>query len=95
MVSRNAVPMLPMQLAKSFAERTHCPVMSYLADAQFLGLEGLWQKLCVGQLPPRCTKQWYFETFCGVSKAEFEAKELDKLDASENIVSRLNGFVKP
>jgi hypothetical protein len=56
-VSRHAVPLLPMQLARSFAERTDCPVMRYLADAQFLGLVGLWQKLCAGLLPPRCTKQ--------------------------------------
>jgi inosine-uridine nucleoside N-ribohydrolase len=40
-VSRHAVPLLPMQLARSFAERTECPVMRYLADAQFFGLCGL------------------------------------------------------
>lgn len=56
-VSRNAVPLLPMQLAKSFADRTSCSLLRYLADAQFLGLEGLWQKLCQGKLPPRCSKQ--------------------------------------
>lgn len=55
--SRFAVPLLPMQLAKSFATRTSCPVMRYLADAQSLGLEGLWVKLCEGRLPARCTKQ--------------------------------------
>lgn len=60
-VSRHAVPLLPMQLANSFALRTECPVMRYLADAQSLGLRGLWSKLCAGQLPARCTKQWYFE----------------------------------
>jgi hypothetical protein len=31
--------------------------MRYLADAQVLGLKGLWQKLCEGELPARCTKQ--------------------------------------
>jgi hypothetical protein len=46
-----------MQLARSFAERTDCPVMRYLADAQFLGLAGLWRKLCAGAMPARCTKQ--------------------------------------
>ena len=55
--SRHAVPMLPMQLARSFAERTSCPVLRYLSAAQFLGLEGLWQRLCAGKLPERCTKQ--------------------------------------
>ncbi|KAJ1621397.1 hypothetical protein T492DRAFT_887047 [Pavlovales sp. CCMP2436] len=52
--SRHAVPMMPMQ---SFATRTNCPVLLYLADAQFLGLEGLWRRLCAGELPARCTKQ--------------------------------------
>jgi hypothetical protein len=94
-VSRHAVPMLPMQLARSFAERTSCPIMRYLADAQFLGLEGLWQKLCAGKLPARCSKQWYFETFCGVSAAEFAAQQLDALGADAPIVPRLNGYVKP
>lgn len=89
--SRHAVPVLPMQLAKSFATRTKCPVMSYLADAQFKGLEGLWSKLCEGKLPERCSKQWYFETFCGVGKAQFEANGCDSFDASIDIVSHLNG----
>ena len=66
--SRNAVPLLPMQLAKSFAERTACPVLRYLADAQFLGLAGLWKKLCQGQLPARCTKQWCGAAYKPVSR---------------------------
>ncbi|KAG8469828.1 hypothetical protein KFE25_006283 [Diacronema lutheri] len=87
--------MLPMQLAKSFAETTDCPVMSYLAGAQSLGLEGLWAKLCAGKLPARCSKQWYFETFCGVDAAEFAAKGHALLDGDANIREHLNGFVKP
>jgi inosine-uridine nucleoside N-ribohydrolase len=55
--SRHAVPVIPMQLARSFAERTDCPVMRYLADAQFLGLCCLWMRLCDDKLPARCTKQ--------------------------------------
>jgi hypothetical protein len=94
-VSRHAVPMLPMQLARSFAERTACPVMRYLAGAQFLGLAGLWQKLCEGKLPARCDKAWYFETFCGVNAVEFAAQHLEQLGAAELIIPRLNGFVKP
>ncbi|KAG8463308.1 hypothetical protein KFE25_004819 [Diacronema lutheri] len=93
--SRNAVPMLPMQLARSFADRTHCPVMRYLAEAQYFGLEGLWRKLCAGKLPARCTKQWFFETFCGVAPADFEARGLDALGADVPISAHLNGFVKP
>ena len=66
-----------------------------MAQAQFLGLEGLWKKLVEGKLPARCTKQWYFETFCGVSAAEFENRGLSGLGAEVDIVSHLNGFVKP
>jgi hypothetical protein len=84
--SRFAVPYIPMQLARSFAERTECPVMRYLADAQFLGLQGLWRKLCAGTMPARCTKQWYFETFCGVDAAAFAREGLDALGPDVDIV---------
>ncbi|KAG8461176.1 hypothetical protein KFE25_002365 [Diacronema lutheri] len=94
-VSRDAVPLLPMQLARSFAVRTKSEVLRYLANAQFLGLAGLWQKLCAGQLPARCDKAWYFATFCGVDAAEFERKALCELDESADVLSCLNGFVKP
>jgi hypothetical protein len=94
-VSRNAVPLLPMQLARSFADRTLCCVLRYLADAQYNGLEGLWQKLCAGQLPSRCDKQWYFETFCGVSAAEFASSGFAQLNGSQPIKEFLTGYVKP
>ena len=94
-VSRFAVPMLPMQLARSFAERTNDAVLRYLADAQFLGLEGLWVKLCEGKLPARCSKQWFFETFCGVDKADFEAQGHAALSATARIRDHLRGYVKP
>ncbi|KAG8465847.1 hypothetical protein KFE25_005417 [Diacronema lutheri] len=94
-VSRNAVPLLPMQLARSFAMRTESEVMRYLANAQFLGLAGLWQKLCAGQLPARCDKAWYFATFCGVDGAHFERRELGEVDEDADILGHLNGFVKP
>mmetsp|Transcript_1839 Transcript_1839/g.4600 ORF Transcript_1839/g.4600 Transcript_1839/m.4600 type:complete len:996 (-) Transcript_1839:291-3278(-) len=93
--SRLAVPLLPMQLARSFAESTNCPVMTYLANAQFLGLKGLWQKLCEGKLPARCNKQWYFETFCGINADHFAAKGYDTFGAEIDIAQYLNGFVKP
>lgn len=89
--SRFAVPLLPMQLARSFAERTNCPVMAYLAAAQSLGLEGLWQKLCLGALPSRCNKQWYFETFCGVDAALFAQSGYEELGMDANIARCLNG----
>ncbi|KAG8470057.1 hypothetical protein KFE25_006512 [Diacronema lutheri] len=94
-VSRNAVPLLPMQLARSFAVRTESEVLRYLANAQFLGLASLWQKLCNGQLPARCDKAWYFATFCGIEGAEFERRALGDLDERADILVYLNGFVKP
>jgi hypothetical protein len=94
-VSRHAVPLLPMQFARSFAERTDCPVMRYLADAQFLGLAGLWQKLCAGKLPPRCTKQWFFETFCGEDESQYESRGRAALDQRVDITAYLTGHVKP
>lgn len=94
-LSRLAVPMLPMQLARSFALRYQSHVMRYLADAQFLGLAALWQKLCAGELPARCTKQWYFDTFCGVGAAEFDDKDFAALGPDADIVPHLNGRVKP
>ncbi|KAG8462619.1 hypothetical protein KFE25_004595 [Diacronema lutheri] len=94
-VSRDAVPLLPMQLARSFALRTKSEVLRYLANAQFLGLAGLWKKLCAGQLPARCNKAWYFATFCGIDGAEFERRALCELDESADVLGYLNGFVKP
>lgn len=94
-VSRHAVPLLPMQLANSFALRTECPVMCYLANAQSLGLIALWGKLCAGQLPARCTKQWYFETFCGIDATEFARLGFQHLAEGDDVGLHLNGFVKP
>jgi hypothetical protein len=95
-VSRFAVPLLPMRLARSFATRTDCPVMRYLADAQSLGLVGLWQRLCAGQLPARCSKAWFFETFCNVSPADFQRLDASgALGPAVDIRAHLNGFVKP
>lgn len=95
-VSRNAVPNLPMGLARDFAAREpHNPVMRYLVNAQELGLIGLWRKLCEGHLPPRCSKQWYFSTFCAVDAATFEERSYDRLGADVPIRDYLNGHVKP
>lgn len=41
----------------SFAERGSSELLRYLANAQQRGLEGLWARLCAGELPARCTKQ--------------------------------------
>ena len=75
---------------------TQCPVMAYLANAQFLGLEGLWRKLNEGKLPARCTKQWYFETFCGYDQgATHQTVDWASMDKDTRIKDYLNGFVKP
>jgi hypothetical protein len=70
-------------------------LLEYLAIAQFLGLEGLWRRLCAGKLPARCTKRWCFETFCGTSAAQFDARDLEALGGEVDIRRHLNGFVKP
>lgn len=89
-VSRHAVPMIHMGLARSFERRSSCPIMNYLSHCQTSGLVGLWQRLCAGELPARCTKQWYFDTFCGGGKIDTST-----LDESTDIQELLNGFVKP
>jgi hypothetical protein len=94
-VSRVAVPLLPMQLAKSFALRSTCPIMRYLADAQFLGLVGVWQRLCAGEMPARCDKRWFFSVFCGVDAEHFNPELHGKLGGDADIMRHLNGFVKP
>jgi len=95
-VSRLAVPKLPMQLAESFAlaagERS--PLLQYLASAQYLGLEGLWVNLCDGKLPPRCTKRWFVETFCGSAAADLLPR-LRQLTRDTPMREHLNGEVLP
>ncbi|KAG8461516.1 hypothetical protein KFE25_001120 [Diacronema lutheri] len=39
--------------------------------------------------------QWFFETFCGIDSAQFDAHGYESLDADANILAHLNGFVKP
>mmetsp|Transcript_81698 Transcript_81698/g.239846 ORF Transcript_81698/g.239846 Transcript_81698/m.239846 type:complete len:370 (+) Transcript_81698:111-1220(+) len=90
-----AIPSIPMSLAADFAHRFPCPIMRYLHHAQVLGLVGLWKRLCEGDLPARCTKQWYFESFCAIDARRFEVENYDKLDGSVDIRTFLNGTVKP
>lgn len=73
-VGRNAVPLVPTGVAHEFAARTHCPLATYVSNAQPLGLEALWRLLCAQEhggeegavLPPRCDKSWFVRTFCVV-----------------------------
>lgn len=46
-------------------------------------------------MPPRCSKQWYFNTFCAVDAATFEARSYDELGPTAPIRDYLNGHVKP
>lgn len=57
---------------------------------------GLWQRVCDCTLPARCTKQWYYSAFCGISAENYERQkgELDDETVS-TIARRLEGTVKP
>jgi hypothetical protein len=91
-VSRHAVPLLEMGLAKAFAQRMPSPLINYLARAQYLGLVSLWAKVCASSgVPRRCSKEWFFSTFCGISRNEFVARGLSSLDASDSIIPFLHG----
>ena len=92
-VSRNAVPMVPGSIASKHArDAVVSPLMEYVSNAQLLGLKGLWQRLCAGMLPPRCTKRWFFQTFCSTACA---AVDFDALDTADDISHLLDGSVKP
>ena len=45
-------------------------------------------------LPPRCNKEWFFTTFCGVSAEEYRDQHAG-VGAEANIANYLNGSVKP
>lgn len=94
-VSRLAVPLVPMQLATSFAMASNCPIMKYLDDAQRLGLKGLWVRVCAGELPGRCSKAWFFQSFCGLDEPSARRLGLFDFGADDDITSYLNGYVKP
>lgn len=95
-VGRRATPPLPMAIANFFAADAEAsPIIKYLARAQNDGLRCLWKKLFSGELPARCTKEWYFETFCDVPPAAFHRRGLDALTVEDDIVPHLNGSVRP
>lgn len=118
-VSRQAVPHLPMTLAKEFAgssadtakssrrSRRQCTetsmhrgsavkTMAYLYNAQKLGLIGLWGNVCRKTLVARCNKEWFFATFCGISKPQFLALDLEqRVGEHDDIEPWLCGTIKP
>ena len=75
----------------------HCPHARRHPPSQELGLIGLWKRICSndGSMPPRCSKQWYFSTFCAVDDATFEARRYGELGPAAPISEYLNGQVKP
>lgn len=96
-LDRGAVPPIPMTAATSIAESTGCPILTYLADCQVLGLAQLWRKVCSGSessLPPFATKEWFFITFCGVDASTY-AEKYYSLGEGCSIVEHLNGSVQP
>lgn len=91
-VSRHAVPMVPMQLARSFADRAEASsVMRYLADAQYLGLCALWGRVCRAEVPARCTREWFWETFGSPDTAAM----VTELGEHDNVRDYLSGAIKP
>mmetsp|Transcript_4299 Transcript_4299/g.12114 ORF Transcript_4299/g.12114 Transcript_4299/m.12114 type:complete len:367 (-) Transcript_4299:356-1456(-) len=95
-VGRDAVPQLPMTQMRRIAATTQHPVMHYLSNAQDGGLIALWTRVCRKQLPARCTKEWYFTTFCGATPEEFRALEAEGGPADDvDIKEHLHGHVKP
>jgi len=95
-ISRHSVPDVPMALVTQLAASgpPH-PVLAYLAEAQQRGLIGLWSNLCKGRLPLRCTKQWYFATFCATEAEAFTDGNYAALGADADIARHLRGTVKP
>lgn len=98
-IGRDAVPLIPMQLARSFADIAGpgpgSVIMQYLSNAQISSLAHLWRRLCLAKLPSRCTKEWFFSNFCGLTHDDIQQRNLDSLDADDDIRSLLNGFIKP
>lgn len=94
-VSRNAVPKIPMQLARSFALKSTCPIMKYLANAQLVGLLGVWRRVCAGEIPARCTHEWFMRTFTTLHPDGPEARALVAQGADAPITTYLDGNIKP
>lgn len=95
-VSRNAVPNIPMRVAQEYAGSGMC-VLEYLAMMQESGLVSLWKNVRKTgperTLPARCNAQWYWTTFCGVSEAEFQS--LQGAAVMDDIRPHLRGTIKP
>ena len=66
--------------------------MKYLYTVQAMGLQALWTKVLTGQVPPRCSPEWFFRMFCWMKGGETPppAEEI-----GGNISEHRNGSMKP
>lgn len=90
--SREAVPKLPMALAKSLlAANPEDALMRFLVEAQERGLvDRVWKGVAQQR------KRWFFTTFCGVSDADFDADpSFEAMNLESDIRPFLSGHVKP
>jgi hypothetical protein len=92
-VTRNGAPKTSMDLERRFSQK-HV-LIRYLSEAQSKSLIALWKKVCVGGiLPKRCSKQWFFATFCGIPERQFENDDtLPHFDETDDILPYLVGGV--
>ena len=96
-ISRHAVPDIPMDVAREYSDMGQC-ALDYLATMQDMGLVTLWSNVTKRgpdrTLPARCNEEWFWTTFCGVSKEGFAAMGDEALNCTD-IQPRLQGTVKP
>jgi len=97
---RDAVPLLPMSLAKGLAlDHPDDPIMRLLVDSQEVGLvERVWAVGVCGAKPWRPDgRRWFFTTFGGVSEAAYDAdpEPYERLGAADDVRPYLNGCIKP
>ena len=96
-ISRHAVPNIPMDVAREFSGMKQ-PALDYLATMQDMGLVQLWSNVTKRgpdrTLPDRCSEEWFWTTFCGVTKEAF-AELGDEALSCTNIHPHLQGTIKP
>lgn len=69
-VAAEAVPPIPLQLARSFAARSREPLMRALAAGQAASLERLWARCCSPAARAGCDRRWFYRSVCGLGEAE-------------------------
>lgn len=100
-ISRHAVPALPMQLAASFAVRSGDALAHGISTAQRQGLEVLWRRVCAMEagdqtmaagLPARCTRRWFLRAFCGLrahrAMASLAGADAEAASSDDSVANR-------